>query len=146
MKTRPVRIVREEIKNTQLYSSQKQNELAELEGELKAARSVLEKIEAQYNNLAAAKARADKKLILLHDEKKVLENRRNRTPLVSDHAVVRYIERVMGGDIEAVRKRISGSYSNKIKKMDDGRIERNDCTLVVTDNQVVTILAPGEES
>lgn len=72
--------------------------------------------------------------------------KRKATPrlrqLVSDHAVVRYLEREYGLDIDSIRKEIIGSHEPTIKNMTNGKINLREkgTSLVVRDGTVVTYM------
>lgn len=60
---------------------------------------------------------------------------------VSDHAVVRYLERGIGVDIDGLKNEMLGDAISKIKRLGDGRypITRN-CKAIVSGNIVVTVV------
>lgn len=61
-------------------------------------------------------------------------------PIVSEHAVLRWLERVEGLDVEAVRARIlSGQTAAYVRFARTGRIEKDGHMLVVKDNVIVTV-------
>lgn len=59
---------------------------------------------------------------------------------VTDHAVLAYIERVLDIDVNSMRNRILGEDLEQIKVMNDGRIERENFTLVVANHKVITVI------
>lgn len=61
-------------------------------------------------------------------------------PRVSDHALVRWLERVMGYDVEAVRASILTPERAEMIRMGATAIKANGVSLKVVDNTVVTIL------
>lgn len=65
--------------------------------------------------------------------------------LVTDHAVLRYMERIMGFDVEAIRREIEGERRELKAKIDLGAssVKRDDCVLVIRNKQVVTVLEAG---
>lgn len=64
---------------------------------------------------------------------------------VTDHAVVRYLERILGVDVAAVRAHLQPGrrardtiYEGRLGR--ELRIKKRDCTLVVVDGHIVTVL------
>lgn len=70
---------------------------------------------------------------------------RRTSPEVSDHAVVRYLERVAGVDIEAVRRLILADVVRKaVETFGTGKVQHPDGFRVVFEERnVVTIYAAG---
>jgi hypothetical protein len=66
-------------------------------------------------------------------------------PAVTDHAVVRYLERVLGYDVDGIREAIlCESVRKAIKAFGTAKIPHPDgFRVVVEDRQVVTIYAAG---
>ena len=64
--------------------------------------------------------------------------------IVSDHAIVRYLERIEGIDIEAIRKKIigDGRINQAVKTLENGSFPSEDgtFTLRVRDKVVVTVI------
>lgn len=66
-------------------------------------------------------------------------------PCVSDHAIVRYIERVYGIDIEAIKAELlTEDAREQIKIVGSGKIPSGPFTLVVKRGTVVTVLTEEE--
>jgi hypothetical protein len=59
---------------------------------------------------------------------------------VTDHAVLRYMERVLGIDVENIRALILAESKDAVTFVQDGRVQKEDCTLIVADKKIVTIL------
>lgn len=61
---------------------------------------------------------------------------------VSEHAILRYLERVKGLNIEAIEKQIvTDSVKDLVAKLGgNGKFPNNECSLVIKDYTVVTIL------
>lgn len=72
-------------------------------------------------------------------KRKIVEIRpKNLT--VSDHAIVRYLERAMGVDTEPTRQMIIGKIGGSVKTLGDGKYPIEDgVTAIVANNTVVTI-------
>lgn len=139
-KHRPLRIIREEIRSTiSSLNKQKQNLIPlneELERRSKSFHEQSQLCQSGQNVINHLKQRISK----LQDEERDVSNSINRSSIVSDHALIRYLERVEGIDMEVIKKKIVGPNVNKIKKMETGRIERECHTLVIENSTVVTIM------
>jgi hypothetical protein len=62
-------------------------------------------------------------------------------PTVTDHAVIRYIERKMGLDIDGLRTEILGGRAQTVNAMRRGSIKTEaGYTLVIENRRVVTVL------
>lgn len=62
-------------------------------------------------------------------------------PILTDHALVRYLERVKGIDIEKAKKEIlSDKLKSMISTLGNGKFPCDNFTVIVKDNQVITIL------
>lgn len=63
-----------------------------------------------------------------------------KEPVVSEHALLRYLERVEGVDLDAIRQKILGDgTAASISFARTGRIKKKDLTLVFKDRVVVTV-------
>lgn len=67
-----------------------------------------------------------------------------KRPRVSDHAIVRYLERVKGMDIKALKKEIlSDGLATKVRQLGDGYYPvKGKYKIRVKDGVVVTVLKP----
>ena len=66
-----------------------------------------------------------------------------KEPVASEHAILRYIERVMGIDVDEVKKKILSERNTKIiKTISSGKVplEEGGFTLVVKDKVVVSVI------
>lgn len=65
----------------------------------------------------------------------------SKEPVVTEHAVLRYVERVMGFNIEQIKEEIlSDSMKSQIKTLGNGKYPVGEgCKAVVRDNTIVTI-------
>lgn len=78
-----------------------------------------------------------------------LEVAENSKPMVSDHAVLRWMERCMGFDIEAVRRKIlSDGRAETIEAIGSGKIPvaGESAHLVVKSKTVVTVVGGDMEN
>ena len=67
-------------------------------------------------------------------------------PVVTDHALVRYLQRVIGIDVDALRRQLlADGREELIRTMSSGRLRTADgLTLVVKNRIVVSIIVPGQ--
>ena len=71
------------------------------------------------------------------------EASRNTDIIVSDHALLRYIERVYECNVDELREQmLSGNVKHLIQSMGTGKYPIEGGRLVVRDNTVVTVLPP----
>lgn len=121
------------------------------EQELKGLRSQLAVAEGtaaaelKASQLAAEKSGAAHAVVrALREQIKQLEHRiKEVEPVVSEHAILRYLERVRGLDLEEVRLAILDHRTvDSIKFARNGKIKKNDYTVAFKDNVVTTILVP----
>jgi hypothetical protein len=71
------------------------------------------------------------------------------TPMVSEHAVLRYLEHVLGMDIDIIRLEIlSPDVLDRIKNIGDGRypVSNNRGIAIVKNNVVVSIVPNGKSA
>lgn len=64
-------------------------------------------------------------------------------PVISAHAVLRFMERVHGVDLESIRDEMRSHAVKQAIVFGAGYVERSDCTLVIDGNTVVTVLDKG---
>lgn len=114
--------------------------------ELKGLQGQLAKEAANCKNLKAELAVAQRKHHLSLAACKSLEARivelqtEAPEPIVSEHAMLRYLERIKGVDLTAIREEILGDgTAASISFAKTGRIKKAGMCLVVKDNVVVTI-------
>jgi len=71
------------------------------------------------------------------------------TPSVSEHAVLRHLEHVLGMDIEIIRLEIlSPDVMEKIRELGDGRypVSQNRGIAIVKNNVVVSVVPNGKSA
>lgn len=143
----PVRVIREQIKDLKVsvakHSTTKESSYADLmtaESIFKEAEIAYKNSKLQHNKHIQLVNQLEGKLKTLVKEEADVTRKINRAPAVSDHAVIRYIERVMKFDVEQIRREIIGKDGQNIKTMDDGSIERDGYQLEVCNNTVVTVI------
>lgn len=72
-----------------------------------------------------------------------MESGKDKLPLpVTDHAVVRYLERVAGVDIAAIRAHLQPTprARERVEELQELKVKKRDCTLVIVSGHVVTVL------
>jgi len=70
----------------------------------------------------------------------------NIEPSVSEHAVLRYLERIKQIDINKVEPIILDEKTKQtIETIGSGRIPREDCTLIIKDKRVITLYDPEDK-
>lgn len=103
------------------------------------------KLQAEVSRLdterkAAQKAHSEAQRELKRLDGEILRSTSGE-PIVSEHAMLRYIERVMGINLECVQNEIlTDQRKALIKQLGSGRYQMGDHTIVVKDNIVVSIL------
>lgn len=114
--------------------------------ELKGYQSQLAKAKADAEVLKSAVSDAQRKYTLAVNQVKGLEDKiaalqeSTVEPIVSEHAMLRWLERVNGLNLEAVRNVIlDDGTSALIKFTKNGRIKKDGHTLVIKNNTVVTV-------
>lgn len=64
----------------------------------------------------------------------------NAEPIISEHAILRYLERVKGLDIEALKQEIMDEQASKhIKFAKNGALKRANYKLIFKNNVIVTV-------
>lgn len=84
----------------------------------------------------------ENQLVQLSDTERLIKRKQNQE-IISDHAVLRYIERVLKISTSQIRDRLKGKDTNRIKEMESGSIDRDEYSLVVANGIVTTILGDG---
>jgi|688.fasta_scaffold480146_3 chromosome segregation ATPase len=113
--------------NTQLAKLEARRDV--INKEITDNQSELAKINSKYKTL---RARYEE----LTNPKSVKE------PILSEHAIIRYLERVKGLDIAEISNEIMDEKTkNAIKFMKNGKINRDEYALVVRDSVVVSIIS-----
>jgi len=115
--------------------------------ELKGLQVRLEKATADRNALHAEAAillekekQLDSLKRILSSEIKTLQDK-NKTPIISEHALLRYIERVKGIDLEVLKKEImTPQLATLIREMGNGKHPSGGgFKAIVKNNTVITI-------
>lgn len=117
--------------------------------ELKGAKTYLAKLQAELATLNRERAALDQRIAKargqIQQQEKLIKSLKEATddgPLVTEHALLRYLERVEGIDLEAVRKRMLEGREDAIRTLGSCKIKaENGVTLVVRDGSVVSVNA-----
>lgn len=112
--------------------------------DLKQLRTRLAKAEAEANSAkeevrTAQKREADARK-LVFDLKQQIEKLEGKSPIITEHALLRYFERVLEYDLEAItRGLLTEQAVAMIAAIPNGKVPSVGCRLVVKDGVVVTI-------
>lgn len=115
-----------------------------------------DKLNINMKKLEAQKSMTDKQLLVTEDKLMQIQDQiktlQNDVLDVTDHAIVRYLERIMGMDMQMVKEAILSDELRKVHKtIGDGKytipIENEDnCTVVIQGGRVVTLYsADGQD-
>lgn len=117
------------VKDSQKYKRLK-TEKAELTDQLKAVRSKQNDIGKEINDVTIKLKKVEKALVDLA----------TKDVVVTEHAILRYIQHVYGIDLEEIKEEILGDGRKAaIEFTKNGKFKIKDRTLVVKDSVVVTI-------
>lgn len=111
-----------------------QSQLSRLEGEF-------ESLKMQQNDIAVNIQHKKKHIEEVKNKIKQLQSNKKKALVVSEHAILRYLERVENIDINSIIEKIS---TDKLKEMADvlgnGTFPVNGFSAKVIDNVVVTVI------
>jgi hypothetical protein len=109
-----------------------QVQLAKEQANSKVLKEEFSLAQRKFNQSQAAVKSLEARIIALQTEAPA--------PIVSEHALLRYLERHKGVNFDALREEILGEGTAKaIAFAKSGRIKKGNLSLVVKDNVVVTI-------
>jgi len=124
------------------------NKLSELESQLESlnvkiqeSQNQLEVTKLEFSTRTRQAAELKKRIKKIKEPK--IKRKNPEAIFVSDHALVRYMERVLGADIEELKAKILPGETLKLMKelsFNDGRYPCGDFYLVLKDGVVVTII------
>jgi len=80
-----------------------------------------------------------KKLKFFHNKNQEQRQDEKLKAVVTDHAVVRYLQRVYGLDVNLLRTEILGNCFGMINTMQTGKIQHGDIVLIFVDGKVITV-------
>lgn len=115
------------------------NDLKAMEVRKRSIESELEILRAEASQ---ARSAYDAKVAELRETKKEIEAiKRSNDPIVSEHAMLRYVEREMGIDLDEIRRRILTPKNVKaIRFAGSCKIKSGKLEFIVRDNVVVSTL------
>ncbi len=104
-------------------------------------------IEMHKRTLRDLEKEVSHKQAQLRSVEQQIDEIQNMRPMVSEHAMLRYLERVKGIDLKEIEKEIlSDSVSDTIETISSGRIPiSKDMELIVRKKTVVTVNPKGTE-
>lgn len=114
--------------------------------EIKSLKTQILKLEAESKTLGEDIKLKQKDFSTINNKIKTLKTKletiqlASAEPIVSEHAILRYLERVKGIDLEEIKKEILDDKAKEhIKFAKSCKIKRSDHTLIVRDNTIVTV-------
>jgi hypothetical protein len=118
---------------------QKTQELKSLQVRLSKSKAIL--IELNKDKKTLQEAYNQKSNLVAHLEQQIIKLKGSDI-IVSEHAIIRFLERAMGIDIDMIKGKIlSESLSNTIKSMGNGKYPTCEgLCLVVKDGTVVSVV------
>lgn len=142
-KNRSITVIRKEINIVEVNIKQKEIALTNIRANYldKQASADISKQKFQIASKAMDMIKHQHKQLM--NEQDAMKKRIDSKPMVSDHALVRYLES-QGMDTDKIRREIVGDLDQQIKYMQDGRIDVNDLTYVVANATITTIINNGE--
>lgn len=79
------------------------------------------------------------KIADINKEILILKNT-SKEVIISEHAIIRYLERVMGINIEEIKKSIVNEEQTKlIKSFQPKKLKTENMTLIIRDNVIITV-------
>ena len=142
-KNRSITVIRKEINIVEVNIKQKEIALTNIRANYldKQASADISKQQWQIASKSMDMIKHQHKQLI--NEQDAMKKRIDSKPMVSDHALVRYLES-QGMDTDKIRREIVGDLAQQIKYMQDGRIDVNDLTYVVANATITTIINNGE--
>lgn len=111
------------LKSLEVKIAEKKKELSSVNESIQTAKKQHENISKEISNI-----------------KNQIELIKNASPVVSEHAILRYLERIKGIDLKAVTEEIlSGNRADMISTMGSGTMKTSDYDIVFKNRCVVTI-------
>ena len=111
-----------------------------------AVEAVRAEMTARLREPTAALQRANERIGAIGAELAARKARDAAVPTISDHAILRYIERVHGIDVESLRDGILTRQVEDAIRSGASAVKLADCTLVVKGMTVVTVTTPDVRS
>lgn len=120
--------------------------------ELKSLNTQRKRVETELNLAFDEQKEIVEKILILKNKLREFDDRirnlqnRNSEPIVSEHALLRYIERVMGVDLEEVKNKIlTSKLRNCLEKIPSGSFPDPAGFVVKTKNRTVTTIITNNE-
>ncbi len=130
-------IIRKATRNTlTLNPNMKKNSLKKLKTELRLKK---EEHKAVHEQLTSLSRKASQLRVDIEKIEKRISFKTDEGLVVTEHAVIRFLERVNGIEIEPFRDRIKKELTSIVDKMGDGEWPCCGLTAVVVNNTVVTL-------
>ncbi len=116
-----------------------QHELKGLQVQLKQAEALVSNSELETK--ACQKREADARAQVKNLKARILQIEQNtQEPIVSEHAMLRYLQRVKGVDLDALMKEImDDKAAEHIKFARNGKLKRSNHSLIFRNNTIVTV-------
>jgi hypothetical protein len=117
-----------------------------IENNLKSLQTQLKKLESEKQELRKVVSETTKlisqKDAKINEIKKLIQKQSEKETIISEHAILRYLERVEGIDLETIKQKIlTSDIKNHMKVLGNNGKYKIDSTfyVVIKDNVVVTI-------
>lgn len=142
-KNRSITVIRKEINIVEVNIKQKEIALTNIRANYLDQQASADISKQQWQIASKSMDMIKHQHKQLINEQDAMKKRIDSKPMVSDHALVRYLES-QGMDTDKIRREIVGDLAQQIKYMQDGRIDVNDLTYVVANATITTIINNGE--
>jgi hypothetical protein len=123
-----------------------------IEAELKKLTTIKNKLEFEIEDIKRQRTMMGEELTLRHNQISKLNNEISSLKsksvgiIVSEHAILRYIERVIGIDLETIKAKIaSDSVKKMAETMGNGTYTNDGFKIKVVDNVIVTVLTQDDK-
>lgn len=117
-------------------------ELKTLQTRLRKAEAILEALRDEQRGVSRRMTEAQATVDLLRRHIAALQN---AGVVITEHAMLRYLQRVHGIDLEQVqREMLPANVEERIRTLGSGLFPVDGFSLRVRDGQVVTVVAPAE--
>lgn len=115
-------------------------QLKALQGKLARKQKELESSKEQAALFQRCVAQAQWDIKQIQAEIQEVQQNNQKTLIVSEHAMLRYIERVIGISMDDLKARIvSPQLQKQVDQLGDGKYPADGCRVVVKNNTIVTI-------
>jgi chromosome segregation ATPase len=116
------------------------SELKRLETKLKTMDNRRKTLNSSLYNMQQESSNLKKQIGEINTQISKIKNKKD-TFIISEHAMLRYIERIIGIDLTELQEKIIPSADiNGIKAMGDCTVKRDGFSIVIKDNTVVTVI------